>query len=204
MLKRAVFLALTATLLITIPDVHPQDEVETDGDNAGEEDELTEEEIESIIFEPMVGKTYLGSQYLSALEMKSRIKSPTGAMFRSLVIPGWGQFHNGAWWKAPIFITGEAITLIYAIKNYRTARDFYNRSLSAENGDSEKLYEEYEKHLRRTEMWGWLFTGVVVFSMLDAYVDAHLSNYDVSPLEELEVSPYVEEKEVGIMFSRDF
>jgi hypothetical protein len=170
-----------------------------------EEKELTDEEIEDLIFEPMKGKSYLGVDYLRKIEFKEKLKSPLGAMFRSAFVPGWGQFYNGAWWKGLIFIGAESFTMFYTVKNYTKARDYYNRAMDADNeGDSEKLYYEYEQHLQKTEMWGWFFVGALVISMLDAYVDAHLSNYDVSPLEDVEISTYLKDKEMGLIISKTF
>jgi len=38
-------------------------------------------------------------------------KSPTGAMLRSLFVPGWGQLYNGKWFKA-ILVCGTEVGLV--------------------------------------------------------------------------------------------
>lgn len=36
------------------------------------------------------------------------LPSPTGALYRSLAVPGWGQAYNGEWYKVPIVVGGLA------------------------------------------------------------------------------------------------
>ena len=102
----------------------------------------------------------------STKEVKA--KSPRGAMLRSIFIPGWGQFYNGKWFKG-LIIAGAEVGLIanaviqnqYAVQSKtELERAFYvdNRNLSF-----------------------WWLAGVILYSALDAYVDAHLSTFDESP-----------------------
>jgi hypothetical protein len=41
-------------------------------------------------------------------------KSPWGAVIRTLIVPGWGQFYNEDYWKTPVFL-GAAAGLYYVI-----------------------------------------------------------------------------------------
>jgi len=95
-------------------------------------------------------------------------KSPRGAMLRSLFVPGWGQLYNGKWLKA-IVIAGAEIGLITnaVIQNQLAVR-------------STNIYEkEFYQNNRGLSIW-WL-AGIILYSMADAYVDAHLYNFDESP-----------------------
>jgi len=96
-------------------------------------------------------------------------KSPTGAMFRSLAIPGWGQFYNEQYVKSALVFAGET-TLI--------ALSFYYNS-QAGSRESGSVDEAYYKD-RRNLMY-WLLGAVVLLSMLDAYIDAHLYDFDAGP-----------------------
>jgi len=109
-------------------------------------------------------------------------KSPTGALIRSAVFPGWGQMYNGKWFKAMLVVgietglAGNAMLMNQKIIQSQTAdeRDFY-------------------RHHRGTFIW-W-FAGVYFLNMLDAFVDAHLFEFDVSPeLGPAEVSYHTEIK----------
>ncbi len=95
-------------------------------------------------------------------------KSPNGAVLRSLLVPGWGQYYNGQKWKAALVCAaeiGEVGTAIY-----------WHRAAQRVNDARYKLiYEDYRNAAY------WFLAGTIVLSMLDAYVDAQLSDFDESP-----------------------
>ena len=95
-------------------------------------------------------------------------KSPTGAMLRSMALPGWGQWYNEKRLKAVVVMGAEAGLAIDAIvQNQLAAR-------------SEADYErEYYRNNRSLAIW-WL-GAVILYSMADAYVDAHLFDFDERP-----------------------
>ena len=95
-------------------------------------------------------------------------KSPTGAMLRSLFVPGWGQFYNDKWFKA-LVIGGTEIGLV--------ANAVYQNQMAAKANDP--LEREWYIDNRNLSYW-WLL-GTILFSMADAYVDAHLYHFDESP-----------------------
>lgn len=96
---------------------------------------------------------------------KSNLRSPTGALLRSLAIPGWGQFYNRKYFKAVIVAGGEGTLLATAIVEWKRASD------ARKNLD----LEDYRAHVNNRNMFLWLYAAATVVSMLDAYVDAHLS-----------------------------
>lgn len=102
----------------------------------------------------------------------SRQKSPSGAALRSLVIPGWGQYYNGQKIKAGLALAGEVGLL-------STALYWNSRAGAAQRrGDqaNQLLYEDW----RNGCYWG--LAALIVYSMLDAYVDAQLLDFDESPV----------------------
>ncbi len=95
-------------------------------------------------------------------------KSPNGAVLRSLLVPGWGQYYNGQKWKAALVCAAEIGEIGTAI--------YWNRESKRVNDERFKLiYEDY-----RNASY-WFLAGTIVLSMLDAYVDAQLSDFDESP-----------------------
>ena len=109
---------------------------------------------------------------------------PKKALFRSGVIPGWGQLYNHRWWKVPIIYGGLALlgdVIVYNQNNYNiflkeaqlrekgilTGR---NASLTAVS-DADVI--SYTDIFRRDRDLGILgFLGGWGIQMIDAYIDA--------------------------------
>ncbi len=109
-------------------------------------------------------------------------KSPWGAVLRSAVLPGWGQFYNESYWKIPVIWGGTAaLVLGWIDRNKLTVqyRDLYNQSIdSGAPDDSYKRLREFYKDQR--DLFA-VFIGLAYFvNLVDAYVDAHLFDFDVS------------------------
>lgn len=108
--------------------------------------------------------------------------TPNGAIWRSLVMPGWGQMYVESYWKAPIFF-GGAVTLGYLIYyNQINYSDYADRLEQMELSDPDynitKLWREYYRDNR--DMSGFYLLAVYVLATVDAYVGAHLYDFEVS------------------------
>jgi len=105
---------------------------------------------------------------LSSSEPKPWRPSPTGALLRSLAFPGWGQVYNRQPLKA-VIIGGIEEGLIYGV--YRQHLLFVD---SRRLGDdrSADVYKEDRNRLT------WILAGTVILSMVDAYVDDQLFDFD--------------------------
>jgi hypothetical protein len=97
----------------------------------------------------------------------ARTKSPSGAMLRSLAVPGWGQFYNEQWLKG-ICVAGAELGII--------ANAFVQNHLA----DRAVTKEEREFYLDNRNLSYWWLAGIILLSMADAYVDAHLYGFDES------------------------
>jgi len=94
--------------------------------------------------------------------------SPRRVMLRSLAVPGWGQYYNRQYFKAALVCGGEVGLVIASI--------YWNQRAKGTNDREDKLfYQDY----RNTA--NWFLLGTVLLSMLDAYVDASLADFDESP-----------------------
>jgi len=101
---------------------------------------------------------------------------PTVALFKSMLVPGLGQFGNHRYVKAALFaglegwLTWKMLHFNHLASDARKAylaETDYNRRLA--------LYYDYDSRRRSRNKYAW-FTGLTIFvSMFDAYVDAHLS-----------------------------
>jgi len=118
-----------------------------------------------------------------------RGKSPMGALIRSVAFPGWGQFYNGKYIKAALVFGVETTYIVLAADEWRKA-DFHNKNFqSAPPSSPEQFWEfdQYRFHQDRRNLYLWVISGIIFLSMFDAYVDAHLYNFDKEKMEDLKV-----------------
>ncbi|MFA5010314.1 MAG: DUF5683 domain-containing protein [Ignavibacteria bacterium] len=111
-------------------------------------------------------------------------RSPGRAMLYSAVIPGAGQFYNESYWKIPI-IWGIGGYFVYEIiknnNNYIDYRDLYANSQTPENPNGDLRYKNLREFYRDQRDQFYLYAGLVyLINLVDAYVDAHLFDFDVS------------------------
>ncbi len=135
-----------------------------------------------------------------------QVHSPKKATYYSMALPGLGQAYNKKYWKIPIIYAGFG-TLAYFIKrntdDYRTFKAAYTYVLEEQTGeppnemvarydsDIEKLRTIKDYYRRNLEL-SYILTGALyILQVLDATVDAHFINFDVSEDLTLEVGPYV-------------
>jgi len=95
---------------------------------------------------------------------------PTTAMIHSLAFPGWGQLDNGRKMKAALlFVTEAALIGGYVYMNYHVKHD-----------DVADWERENMRTDRNSFFIYWL--AAKVYGMVDAYVDAHLRDFDVEDI----------------------
>lgn len=120
-------------------------------------------------------------------------KSPTTAVLLSAVLPGAGQFYNQSYWKIPIVaaLVGYFGYEYFRQNNlYKDKRDEYiaTQTPSNPNGDLNlKALREFYRGQR--DDFVWYFTIVYVINLVDAYIDAHLFDFDVKEEKMSEYGP---------------
>jgi hypothetical protein len=131
------------------------------------------------------------------------------------IIPGAGQIYNRKYWKLPIFY-GGFLGCIYAWRwnnqmysDYSQAyvdlcdgnpdTDSYNKflhlgiTIDENNADQYKgiFKSRKDKYRRWRDLSIFVMIGVYALSIIDAYVDASLSKFDISDDLSIEVKPAV-------------
>ena len=107
------------------------------------------------------------------------------AMGLSAVLPGAGQAYTENYWKIPV-IWGLGGYWIYEwVRNndrYRDFRDRYAGSVadSPPYGD-ERLLSLREFYRDQRDSFTWYLSLLYVLNIADAYVGAHLYDFDVGP-----------------------
>lgn len=132
-------------------------------------------------------------------------KSPSVALWRS-VIPGWGQLYNEEYWKAPILF-GSAVGLgsliVYFNSEYLSYSDQLEQAtmkgskIPIESADDlsdtyfpikknnltdfeiKQLEGNKESFRDSRDMMAFYLLGVYIISAVDAYVGAHLYDFNV-------------------------
>jgi hypothetical protein len=113
------------------------------------------------------------------------IKSPFGAVARSLVLPGWGQLYVESYWKIPVFIGGMGFLTYLIIDNNNK---YNSASKEVNNYQKQSDYDFYYDYLvRKREYYRdnrdqsiFIMVGVYILAAVDAYVGANLYDFNVS------------------------
>ncbi|MEY5047059.1 MAG: hypothetical protein RLZZ175_418 [Bacteroidota bacterium] len=160
-------------------------------------------------------------------------KSPKKATLMALVLPGSGQVYNKKYWKVPI-VVGGLVGLIYGASRehnsflkfnndlrdyrlYKTKEDSLNQ-IPQYNSDGsvkfktdaisvKKITEisgEVDFHRRNRDLFIIGSVALYVFQTLDACVDAHLSEFNMSDNLTVKVTPtlnpYTQTGMLGLTF----
>lgn len=128
---------------------------------------------------------------------------PIRAMWLGLVIPGGGQIYNHKFWKLPI-IYGGYLGCVYALNwNSQMLKDYSQAYLDIMDDDPntksyekmlplgydisgreerfKEIFKNKKNYFRKyRDMSILAFFGVYLLSIIDAYVDAELSCFDIS------------------------
>lgn len=137
------------------------------------------------------------------------------AMWLAIVLPGAGQIYNRKYWKLPI-IYGGFVGCAYAMSwnnqmyhdysqayldimdddpNTQSYNQFLHLGAKIDDSNIERYKEIFHKRKDRYRRWRdmsmFVMIGVYAFSVIDAYVDASLSEFDISNDLSLKVEPTV-------------
>jgi len=138
--------------------------------------------------------------------------NPQKSLWYALIFPGLGQIYNRQYWKVPIVYGGVA-GLTYAISwNGKYYRDYSRGYRDIMDSDpTTKSYEKllpygtdptssYAQNLMKNKQNTYRryrdlsIVGAVAFyaiTVIDAYVDAQLADFDISPNLSMQVAPAV-------------
>jgi hypothetical protein len=149
------------------------------------------------------------------------VPDPKRALWLSLVLPGAGQIYNRKYWKLPI-IYGGFVGCTYALlwnqqmyKDYSQAyldimdddpkTDSYQDMLppgydiTGKEDQFKRIFKNKKNYYRKyRDLSAFCFIGVYILSVIDAYVDAQLSVFDISRDLSMKVEPAVINQTNGI------
>ena len=145
---------------------------------------------------------------------KQFIPNANKALWLAMVFPGGGQIYNRKYWKLPI-VYGGFVGCAYALNwnnkmyqdysqayldimdndpNTKSYEDFLplNSSISGQESRYKELFKKRKDMFRRQrDLSIFCFIGVYLLSVIDAYVDAELSDFDISKDLGLKIEPAI-------------
>ena len=111
-----------------------------------------------------------------------RLVSPLGAIVRSAVLPGWGQFYAHKRILGTTSFVGTSGLLIGALITHQSFRDVYNNEYVPvaliDDKSPEALFQYNRANQRYKLRQFFLFAaaGIWAYSLIDSYVGANLYN----------------------------
>lgn len=145
---------------------------------------------------------------------KHFIPDPQRALWLSLIIPGAGQIYNRKLWKIPI-VYGGFLGCLYALTwNNQMYSDYsqayldimdddpntksymnmlpLNYDITGKEDQYKDIFKNKKNYYRKyRDMSIFAMIGVYLLSVVDAYVDAELSSFDISKDLGLKIEPAV-------------
>lgn len=144
-------------------------------------------------------------------ERKNWLPNSSRATWMATIIPGGGQIYNRKYWKLPIIYGGFA-ACVYALNwnnqmygdysqayldiidnnpNTNSFKDiFQNRGFSEEQMKN-TLKTRKDFYRRNRDLSIFAIIGVYIISIIDAYVDAELSSFDISKDLSFKIEPTI-------------
>ena len=117
------------------------------------------------------------------------IKSAHKASILSAVIPGAGQVYNKKYWKVPIIYASLATSIYFIKDNQSKLKTYQDAYITRTNGGADDYIHIYndsqlltiaDYYERNRDVSYIIATAVYLLNIVDASVDAHLFDFDIS------------------------
>ena len=139
------------------------------------------------------------------------VSSVKKATTLACIFPGAGQIYNRSYWKVP-FVVGGFASMIYCIdwnnrgfqrfkKAYNLLADYEQHPENYPNGPTDEFRGRYsadfiknlrDNYRRNRDLCIILSGALYVLQIIDAHVDAHLKDYDISDDLSMNLEPLVD------------
>ena len=151
-----------------------------------------------LLFSVLCSAQKIKADDIKKMEQEDPLR-PARAAFYSAVLPGLGQAYNKRYWKIPLVygaIGASIYTYDFNQKNYLRYRTAYKRRIAGYNDDefqgliasTDRLIDGQDFYKRNRDRSMLFIIGFYLLNILDANIDAHLKQYNVSS--ELSFKPY--------------
>lgn len=174
-------------------------------------------EAQNVVFDTVGNAIITADTIVKETKTEKKVKlnkphSPTKAAIMSACLPGLGQIYNRKWWKVPIVYAGLGGIGYLSYSNYSEYRSYlhayefktgdlpegstlnpYETELANKYADSQ-LQTYKEAYRRDFEFFTILTIAWYGLNILDACVDGHLYNYDISDDLSFSIDPYLRQQ----------
>lgn len=152
----------------------------------------------------------LGNVPLSAQDRPEPVFTPVKkhsvrkAAVYSAMLPGLGQVYNRKAWKVPIIYAGFGVLTYFIVSNHNQFILFKEAYIYKANGETYPTDNEYAlkynlnqlsdgmEYYRRNRDLSYIIAGIwYTMNILEAYVDAHFFDYDISEDLTMGISPAI-------------
>lgn len=149
------------------------------------------------LLEIRLGEAYgqeLLQQEEDTTDARNEYPKPTSVLYKSLLIPGWGQVVNRQIWKVPIIyglFTGIGVYTVYLNEQYTDYRAAYYNATHEDmrfgptpprlEGVNANQLQSNRNSYRNQRDFMFVVMGLAYgLNALDAYIFAHMRSFDVS------------------------
>ena len=109
-------------------------------------------------------------------------QQPWSIMARSAIVPGWGQLENRRPLKAVLAAALEGVAGVHLVRSWQEVNRASRREAQAlalgDAAGAAAARADYDRAFNRRANAGWILGLGIALSMMDAYVDAHLIQFD--------------------------
>ncbi len=171
---------------------------------------IVAQQLDSLTIAPTKDSTYFKRVILTDSVPKKKWSSPKKAMVLALICPGAGQVYNKKYWKLPILYVGAGVLAYFWVTNQQLYKEFetqyttqyanvqanptytfvyFSEATQSYYTSVGQLSSERDTYRRYRDFSIAGSVALYAVSILDAYVDAHLKDFDLSPDLSFSVKP---------------
>lgn len=133
-----------------------------------------------------------------------RLVSPVGAIGRSAVLPGWGQFYAHNRFLGATSFVGATGLLVGALITHQSFRDVYNNEyvpvalIDDQSPEALFQYNRANQRYKLRQFFLFAAAGVWAYSLIDSYVGANLYNAEAKANQLIDQMKQIEELNLQI------
>jgi hypothetical protein len=152
--------------------------------------------LEAVSYQDMHYALFDPEERSSRAAVRDTVPHPRTVMFRSMMLPGWGQVTNRQIWKVPLVYGLLGGITFFSISSHNSYTDYKAAYYNAASGNDDQRFGPTPAYLegappeslrfnrnfyRNRRDFSFILIGLAYgLNILDAYIFAHFRDFDVS------------------------